>query len=44
LIRDDSAEASDQEAQEVYIPVKKGVCADKQDDYENERSILEFKN
>ena len=36
LVRNKPAEASDQEAQEVYIPVKKGVCADKQDDYENE--------
>jgi hypothetical protein len=32
LVRNKSRQASDQEAQEVYIPVKKGVCADKQDD------------
>lgn len=36
LVRDKSAKASNQEAQEVYIPIKKGVCADKQDDCEIE--------
>jgi hypothetical protein len=33
LVRNDSSETSNQYAQEVHIPVEKGICADKQDDY-----------
>lgn len=31
LVRNKSRQTSDQEAQEVRIPVKKGICADEQD-------------
>ena len=43
MIRDESTETSDQAAQEVYIPVKKCVCADKQDDYKNRIDIRDWK-
>jgi hypothetical protein len=39
LVRNKSRQTSDQAAQEVHIPVKKGVCADKQDDYKSEGSV-----
>ena len=43
LVRNESAETGNQEAQEVYIPVKKCVCADKQDDYKIESSASRFR-
>jgi len=44
LVRNKSRQTNDQGAQEVHVSVKKGVCADKQDDCETEGSASWFED
>lgn len=43
LVRNETGQTSDEGAQEVYIPVKKGVCPDKQDNWKPGKSASRFR-